>query len=121
MLTSVPSYDPPISNYTELNLTTVGTDTPGNRSCILQTGSPIRTLPNIASVPFVALTGEASPHITYDHCVITYLEQTGGKPDWIKLGDIGINGNGHFAHLELNNLEIAAVVHEWIQKTLGAQ
>lgn len=121
MLTNISSYDPPISNYTELNLTAVGTDTPGSRSCILQTGNHIRTLPNIASVPFVALTGEASPHITYDHCVITYLEQTGGKPDWIKLGDIGIYGNGHFAHLESNNLEIAAVVHHWIQKTLHSQ
>lgn len=102
-----------------MNLITVGTDTPGNRSCILQSGTPIRTLPNIAKIPFVAITGEASPHITYDHCVIAYLEQTGGKPDWIKLGDIGINGNGHFAHLELNNLEIAAAVDEWIQKILN--
>lgn len=98
----------------------MGTDTPGNRSCILQTGSLIHTLPNIASVPFVALTGSASPHITYDHCVIAYLQQTGGSPDWIKLGDIGITGNGHFAHLELNNLEVAAVVHDWIQAKLAA-
>lgn len=95
-------------------------DTPGNRSCILQTGSLIHTLPNIASVPFVALTGDASPHITYDHCVMTYLEQTGGRPEWIKLGDIGIHGNGHFAHLELNNLEIAAVVDGWVQKILAS-
>lgn len=50
-----------------------------------------------------------------------YLEQIGGKPDWIKLGDIGIYGNGHFAHLELNNMEIAAVVHDWIQKTIDFQ
>lgn len=77
-------------------------------------------LPNIASIPFVALTGSASPHIAYDHCIITYLEQTGGSPEWIKLGDLGINGNGHFAHLELNNLEVALVVDEWIQKTLSA-
>lgn len=74
------SYDPPISNYTELNLTTVGTDTAGNRSCILQAGTTDRSLPSIASVPFLGLTGEASPHITYDHCIITYLEQTRGKP-----------------------------------------
>lgn len=79
----------------------------------------LHTLPNIASVPFVVLTGSASPHITYAHCVIAYMEQMGGRPDWILLGDIGIEGNGHFAHLELNNLEIAAVVHEWIQRQLG--
>lgn len=99
----------------------MGADTPGHRSCILQTGSPIRTLPAIAAVPFVALIGDASPHTTYAHCVIAYLEQTGGRPDWIKLGDLGINGNGHFAHLERNNLDMAAVVHEWIRKTLASK
>lgn len=86
---------------------------------MLQTGYPsVHMLPNIASVPYVAITGAASPHITYDHCVIAYLQQTGGSPDWIKLGDIGITGNAHFAHLELNNLEIAEVIHEWIQGKL---
>lgn len=49
---------------------------------MLQTGYPIfRTLPNIASVPYVALTGASSQHVTYDHCVIAYLRQTGGNPD----------------------------------------
>lgn len=86
---------------------------------MLQTGYPtFHTLPAIASVPYVALTGAASPHITYDHCTIAYLRQTGGNPEWIQLGDLGITGNAHFAHLELNNLDIAAVVHGWIQGKL---
>lgn len=111
-------YVPAISNYTELNTTSVGDDTPAKRSCIMQQ-EPARQLPSIASVPYVALTGDASPHMTYDHCVIDYLEQAGGSPEWIKLGEVGIYGNGHFGFLELNNLEIAAVVHEWILKTIA--
>ncbi|KAL1617404.1 hypothetical protein SLS56_011020 [Neofusicoccum ribis] len=111
-------YVPAISNYTELNTTSVGDDTPAKRSCIMQQ-EPARQLPSIASVPYVALTGDASPHMTYDHCVIDYLEQAGGSPEWIKLGEVGIYGNGHFGFLELNNLEIAAVVHDWILKTVA--
>ena len=36
--------------------------------------------------------------------------------EWIKLGDIGIHGNGHFSFLEKNNLQIAAVVESWIKE-----
>lgn len=109
------SYDPPVSNYTELNKTWVGNDTLAHRRCYLQ-AEPARQLPNITSVPYLCLTGEASVHITYDHCVIDFLKQAGGRPDWIKLADRGITGNGHFSMVEKNNLEIAAVVEEWIQQ-----
>ena len=37
---------------------------------------------------------------------------------WIKLADIGIHGNGHMMMLEKNNMEIAAVMSRWIEKTL---
>jgi hypothetical protein len=115
-LTNTPiGYDPPITDPSHLQTVTVGTDTPPLRSCILQKG-PARKLPNIAKVPYMALRGNASPHITYDHCIIDYLKQVGGKPDSIKLDDIGIHGNTHFSYLEKNNLEIAAVVEKWIKK-----
>ena len=81
----------------------------------IRDSSPARQLRNIAKVPYVALTGAASPHITYDHCTMAYLNQAGVKTDWIKLGDIGIEGNGHCLCLEKNNLEIAAVVEQWIR------
>lgn len=109
------AYDPPVSNDTELTKTWVGNDTLAHRRCYLQ-AEPARQLPNITSVPYLCLTGQASVHITYDHCVIDFLKQAGGSPDWIKLADRGITGNGHFSMLEKNNLEIAAVVDEWIQK-----
>lgn len=71
------NYDPLISNYTDLVTETVGEDTPALRSCIQQSNSTanytVHTVPNVAKVPYVAFTGEASPHITYDHCVINYL------------------------------------------------
>lgn len=109
------NYDPPVADPSELKIEVVGEDTLALRNCHLQ-AEPARQLPNIASVPYLCTTGEASVHATYDHCVIEYLKQAGGKPDWIKLQDVGIHGNGHFGHVEMNNLDIAGVVEEWIQK-----
>ncbi|KAH8676146.1 Alpha/Beta hydrolase protein [Xylariales sp. PMI_506] len=108
-------YDPPASNSSELAKVWVGNDTLALRRCYLQ-AEPVRQLPSIASVPFLAVTGEASVHITYDHCVVDYLAQAGGSPEWIRLGDVGIHGNGHFGFLEKNSHDIALVLEQWIIK-----
>ncbi|OHW89599.1 hypothetical protein CSPAE12_11822 [Colletotrichum incanum] len=117
-LTNTPvDYEPAVSSSADLNASveSVGKETLALRNCYRQK-EPARKLPKIASVPYVAVTGEASVHITYDHCIIDYLKQVGGQPEWVKLSDIGIRGNGHFMHLEKNNLDIAGVVHKWIKK-----
>lgn len=106
-------YDPPVASADELETEVVGNETLALRSCHRQK-EPARQLPKIASVPYLMVTGEASVHITYDHCLVDYLKQVGGQPEWIKLGDIGIRGNGHFMHVEKNSLEIAEVVNNWI-------
>jgi hypothetical protein len=36
--------------------------------------------------------------------------------DFIRLADIGIRGNGHFLMLEKNNLDIAAVIADWLNR-----
>ena len=64
------------------------------------------------------MTSEASYHAAYDHCTVKYLEQAGVHPTWIKLGEIGIHGNGHMMMLEKNNLEIAAVLYRWLAKAV---
>jgi pimeloyl-ACP methyl ester carboxylesterase len=109
-------YDPPIKSASELVVESVGNETMAHRNCYRQK-EPARKLPKIASVPFVQITGEASVHVTYDHCTVDYMKQVGGNPEYIKLGDIGIKGNGHFMHLEKNSDEIADVVSAWIAKT----
>ncbi|KAK1624597.1 Alpha/Beta hydrolase protein [Colletotrichum phormii] len=119
-LTNTPiDYDPPVASAAELETEVVGNDALAHRSCYRQK-EPARKLPKIASVPYLMVTTEASVHVTYDHCTVDYLKQVGGKPDWIKLGEIGIHGNGHFMHLEKNSLEIAEVVNNWIQEKESA-
>ncbi|QSZ29332.1 hypothetical protein DSL72_003846 [Monilinia vaccinii-corymbosi] len=113
------NYSPPISDSSKLVTETVGEDTPQKRSCIQQSTAAnrtIHTLPNVAKVPYVAFTGEASPHITYEHCIIQYLNQVGVKTDWIKLKDVGVRGNAHFGYLELNNDDYFKVVEKWIKR-----
>ncbi|KAM0324794.1 hypothetical protein ACHAQA_007760 [Verticillium albo-atrum] len=115
-LTNSPlDYEPSISSAAELEIESVGNETLAHRNCYRQI-EPARQLPKVASVPYVALTGEASVHITYDHCIIDYLKQVGANPEWIKLEDLGIKGNGHFLHQELNSQEIADVVLDWINE-----
>jgi hypothetical protein len=109
------NYSPAITNASLLNPVEVGQDNLANRSCFFQGGPTIYTLPNVNKVPYVAFTAEASPHITYDHCVIEYLKQVGGNPEWIKLSDLGIHGNGHFSYLEKNNLQVVAALGGWMK------
>ena len=75
-------------------------------------------LPNLAKLPILILTAEASYHAPYDHCTVKYLQQAGVRSTWIKLGDLGIHGNGHMMMLEKNNQEIGVVISGWLTEKL---
>jgi hypothetical protein len=49
---------------------------------------------------------------------VKYLQQGGVKPTFIRLVDLGIKGNSHVMMMEKNNQEIAAVIGQWLGKTL---
>jgi pimeloyl-ACP methyl ester carboxylesterase len=79
---------------------------------------PARRLPNLAKVPMLIVTGEASYHAAYDHCTAAYLTQAGVPNTFIRLEDVGLRGNGHMLMLEKNSDRIAGVIDGWIKKTL---
>ncbi|AWV18080.1 MULTISPECIES: alpha/beta hydrolase [Methylobacterium] len=85
----------------------------GRIRCWLQ-GEPVRALPNLAKVPTVVVTAEASFHATYDECTIAFLTQAGAKPDVVRLADQGLHGNGHMMMLETNSDAVADVLAGWI-------
>jgi len=118
-LTSEPiHYSPPVSDPSEIALVEQDKpDGPGLAKCWLQK-EPARQLPNLQKVPILLLTGEASFHAPTDQCIVKHLEQAGVLPTWIKLGDVGIHGNGHMMMQEKNNLEIAEVIFNWFVKTV---
>jgi pimeloyl-ACP methyl ester carboxylesterase len=79
---------------------------------------PARQLVNLRGIPILILTAEASYHAPYDHCTSRFLRQAGVEHDFVRLADLGIRGNGHMMMLEKNNLEIARVLQDWVEKNV---
>lgn len=90
---------------------------PDLEQCWLPSGTP-RTLPNLQKMPILILTSEASYHARYDHCTVRFMEGAGVHPDFVRLPDIGIHGNGHMMMLEKNNEEIAHRLTDWLGQHL---
>jgi pimeloyl-ACP methyl ester carboxylesterase len=86
-----------------------------HNDCIMQR-SPAKQLKNLAGIPELVVTGEASFHAPYDYCTVKYLKQVGVDVEHADLGTEGIRGNGHMFFLEKNNLEIAQRVYDWLVK-----
>ncbi|KAF7629687.1 Alpha/Beta hydrolase protein [Aspergillus flavus] len=114
-LTSIPlSYEPPPSNVSSpLTMKNVPAHSPGLLPCIIQ-HEPARKLLNLARVPILISTGEASYHAQYDHCFIKFLYQAGVPAEHLELGHAGLHGNGHLQFMEMNSDDIAQVLHDWI-------
>jgi pimeloyl-ACP methyl ester carboxylesterase len=117
-LTAIPlHYAPDVTDPSQLSFVQQEKpDAPDLAKCWLQ-ASPARQLPDLQRTPILVMVGEASFHAPYQHCVVKYLEQAGVHPTWLKLGDIGIQGNGHMMMLEKNNLQVADVIIRWLEKT----
>ena len=116
-LTNIPiTYSPPVTDPTkDLRRQDKPPAGPNLTDCVLQADPGARQLVNLAQVPMLVLTTEASYHAPYDYCTVLYLKQAGvAKVDFLDLPTVGIHGNAHLMFLEKNNLEIAAKVEEWI-------
>jgi len=114
-------YDPPLRPGEELAFARQAKpDAPGLVRGWLQ-GEPARKLPNLAGIPILILVAEASYHAVYDHCTAAYLTQAGVLNTLVRLAEIGIRGNGHMMMLEKNSDAIAAVIEDWLNKTLVAK
>jgi pimeloyl-ACP methyl ester carboxylesterase len=114
-LTTIPlNYSPGVTDSSQLSFVQQEKpDAPDLARCWLQ-ASPARQLPDLQRTPILVMVGEASFHAPYQHCVVKYLEQAGVHPTWLKLGDVGIHGNGHMMMLEKNNLRVADVIVRWL-------
>ena len=114
------AFDPPVRNADELRFERQeSADGPGLVRCWLQSGAP-RKLVNLAGIPILIVTAEASYHAPYDHCTSAFLRQAGVAHDFVRLPDVGIRGNGHMMMLEKNNLEIARYLETWVVQRVTA-
>jgi pimeloyl-ACP methyl ester carboxylesterase len=115
-ITRVPlHFEPPVSGPADLTVVQAETAAaPDKIRCWLQ-AEPARTLPNLAKVPAVIVTSEASFRATMDDCTGAFLEQAGAKPDRLRLAEQGIHGNGHMMMLESNSDQVADAIIAWIE------
>jgi pimeloyl-ACP methyl ester carboxylesterase len=112
------TYDPPVKDPAELAVVRdEKADGPDLFVCWMQK-APARQLVNLKNIPAVVVAAEASYHSVYDHCTVKYLNQAGMNVGYVRLGDKGIHGNGHMVMIEKNNLEIARLLDEWMQKNV---
>jgi pimeloyl-ACP methyl ester carboxylesterase len=116
--TDIPiTYDPPVKEASELAVEREAAEDPELFACWMQK-APARQLVNLKHIPVVVMAAEASYHQVYDHCTVKYLNQAGVKSEYIRLQDKGIRGNGHMVMIEKNNLDIARLLDEWVQKNV---
>lgn len=109
-------YEPPLAVGERLDFEQESKpDAPDLTACWHQKGTP-RTLPNLAAVPVLVVTSEASYHAPYDHCTVKYLAQAGVRVEFARLSDHGIHGNAHMMMIERNNLVIAEFLNSWLVK-----
>lgn len=78
---------------------------------------PARQLPNLARMPIVIVTAEASWMAADNHAIVHFLRQAGCSVDHVRLEDRGVHGNGHAMQLERNSDEVASVIAGWLGDT----
>jgi len=109
-------YNPPIQNISELSTyTEAQPERPGEEACVLQK-DPVRKLVNFQNIPVLNISGNGGYHRTGDACPPKWMNQAGGKVEFVRLEDVGMNGNGHQMMFERNSDQIIAFVDNWLRK-----
>ena len=118
-LTNLPvHYDPPIEKASDLETVRQDSaDGPGLIPCWIQK-EPARKLVNLEGIPVLNVSGEASYHRPYAHCIAKWLNQAGVKTAFVKLEDVGLSGNGHQMMSEGNSAGIAKYLQTWLEKNV---
>jgi pimeloyl-ACP methyl ester carboxylesterase len=118
-LTNMPiTYDPPIKEAAELHpVREENADAPDLIPCWVQK-EPAHKLINLAGIPVLNVSGEASYHRPYAHCIAKWLNQAGVKTTYVNLEDVGIRGNGHQFMSEKNSAEISKFFMDWLEKNV---
>jgi hypothetical protein len=108
------TYSPPVSDPSQLTFVDAAINDRYVKSCKLQ-AEPARQLPNIQKVRILLLTSAAGYNTLWDPCTHAYLQQAGVAHTWLRLPDIGIQGNAHFDFIERNSDQVAGVVLGWLR------
>jgi hypothetical protein len=64
----------------------------------------------------LSISASGTYHRTYDPCIPKFLKQAGVDDTFVRLEDVGINGNSHMMMLEKNNDVVIKFITDWLQK-----
>jgi pimeloyl-ACP methyl ester carboxylesterase len=113
------TYDPPVSDPSELKTVTVTPTEAGIAPYKLQ-AEPPRRLKNLAGIPIVIVTSEGSFASPGNPGAVAFFKQAGCTAEELRLVDHGIHGNGHMMMCEKNNAEVLEPIVAWIDKHVPA-
>jgi pimeloyl-ACP methyl ester carboxylesterase len=117
-MSSVPvTYDPPVADPAEIKTTYVAGPEAGIAGYFLQ-AEPARKLPNLKNTKVVFVTADSSFASPGNPGGVAFLKQAGVQAEEIRLGALGIKGNGHMMMAEKNNREVLQPLIDWMKKNV---
>jgi hypothetical protein len=66
------------------------------------------------------LTNPIGGDITVNQMYVQYQKDAGGDAEMMYLPDLGIKGNSHLLMQDRNNLDVADLLLDWIDKRVGS-
>lgn len=112
------TYDPPVSDPAEIETVRVEPTEQGVGAYFLQAGTP-RKLKNLQQVPIAVVTADASFASPGNPGLVAFLEQAGCRAQELRLGALGIRGNGHMMMVEKNNRQVLEAILNWVRRNVA--
>jgi pimeloyl-ACP methyl ester carboxylesterase len=115
-MSSIPvAYDPPVADPAEIKTKWIANPEPGVAGYYLQE-EPARTLPNLKNTKVVFVTADSSFASPGSPGGVAFLKQAGVQAEELRLGAVGIKGNGHMMMAEKNSREVLQPIVAWMKK-----
>jgi pimeloyl-ACP methyl ester carboxylesterase len=111
------TYDPPVSDPAEIKTQWVAAPEQGVAGYFLQT-EPARRLPNLRNTKVVFVTADASFASPGNPGGAAFLKQAGVQAEELRLGNVGVKGNGHMMMVEKNSRQVLQPIIEWMTKNV---
>jgi pimeloyl-ACP methyl ester carboxylesterase len=117
-MSSIPvTYDPPIADPAEIKTHWVSNPEPGVNGYFLQ-AEPAHKLPNLRTTKVVFVTADSSFASPGNPGGAAFLKQAGVQAEELRLGAVGIKGNGHMMMVEKNSRQVLQPIIDWMSKNV---
>jgi pimeloyl-ACP methyl ester carboxylesterase len=112
------TYDPPLTDPSEIKVRWVDTPEQGIAGYYLQE-EPARKLPNLKNTKVLFVTAAASFASPGNPGGVAFLKQAGVQAEELRLVTAGITGNGHMMMVEKNSRQVLQPIIDWINKNVA--